>query len=73
MGKISVLKTATLESSLQEPDPDMALVHAGLGHAGGRPPVSLLAFLQEENLRLRIRVAELQEDTTALREALRHN
>jgi hypothetical protein len=73
MGKISVLKTATLESSLQEPDHDMNLVQAGLDHAGGRPPVSLLAFLQEENLRLRTTVAELQEDTTALRDALRRN
>jgi hypothetical protein len=51
----------------------MNLVQAGLDHAGGRPPVSLLAFLQEENLRLRTTVAELQEDTTALRDALRRN
>jgi hypothetical protein len=60
MGKISVLKTVALESSLQEP---------ALGR-DGCPTVSLLAFLQAENLRLRSKVAELQQDTTALREAL---
>jgi hypothetical protein len=62
MGKVSVLKTAGLESSLQGLD---------LGEAGC-PPVSLLAFLQAENLRLRTMVAELQQDTTALREKLLH-
>jgi hypothetical protein len=62
MGKISVLNTAGLESSLQGLD---------LGNSGCS--VSLLAFLQAENLRLRTRVAELQEDTTALREKLKHN
>jgi hypothetical protein len=63
MGKISVLKTATLDPALQEPD---------LGHAGC-PPVSLLAFLEAENLRLRARVAELRRDTIALRLELLHN
>jgi hypothetical protein len=63
MGKISVLNTASLEASLQGRD---------LGRAGC-PPVSLLAFLQAENVRLRTRVAELQKDTTALRERLKHN
>jgi hypothetical protein len=63
MGKVSVLNTAGLESSLQGMD---------LGNSGCLP-VSLLAFLQAENLRLRTRVAELQEDTTALREELKHN
>jgi hypothetical protein len=62
MGKISVFKTASLESSLQ-----------GLDLGRGCPPVSLLAFLQAENLRLRTKVAELQQDTTALREKLQHN
>jgi hypothetical protein len=57
------MKTAALESSLQEPD---------LGRARC-PPVSLLAFLLEENLRLRTMVAELQQDTTVLRNTLRRN
>lgn len=63
MGKISVLKTTGLESSLQQMEPGKS----------DCPPVSLLAFLQAENLRLRTRVAELRECTTALRDALRHN
>jgi hypothetical protein len=63
MDKISVLKTASLESSLHGLDLEKA----------GCPPVSLLAFLQAENLRLRTRVAELQQDTTALREKLQRN
>jgi hypothetical protein len=62
MGKISLLKTAALESSLQESDIEE-----------GSPPVSLLAFLQAENLRLRTRIAELQLHTTTLREALESN
>jgi hypothetical protein len=58
-----MLNAANLESSL-----------LGLDLGGARcPPVSLLAFLQAENVRLRTRVAELQEDTTALRERLKHN
>jgi hypothetical protein len=72
MGKISVLKTATLESSLHVSSlQDSSLQEPDLGQAGC-PPVSLLAFLQAENHRLRTRVAELQQDTTALREALQH-
>jgi hypothetical protein len=63
MGKVSVLNTAGLEPNLQELD---------LRNASDLP-VSLLAFLQAENLKLRTRVAELQEDTTALREKLKHN
>jgi hypothetical protein len=56
MGTISVLKTATVESSLPE---------LNYGKAGCQP-VSLLAFLQAENLRLKTQLAELQRDTTAL-------
>jgi hypothetical protein len=63
MGTVSILNTVNLASRLQQAD---------LGKVG-RPPVSLLAFLQAENLRLKTRVAELQHDTTALREALQHN
>jgi hypothetical protein len=63
MGTVSVLNTVNMASGLQQPD---------LGKPN-RPSVSLLAFLQAENLRLKIRVAELQHDTTALREALQHN
>jgi hypothetical protein len=63
MGKVSVLKTAGLEPSLQGLDLSQA----------GCPTVSLLAFLQAENLRLRTMVAELERDTTALREKLLHN
>jgi hypothetical protein len=63
MGTISVLKTVNLESSPQSHD------------RGTREcaPVSLLAFLQAENLKLRMKVAELQRDTTALRDALQHS
>jgi hypothetical protein len=57
MGTIAVLKTATVESSLPE-----------LDYRRGCQPVSLLAFLQAENFRLRNQVAELQRDTTALQE-----
>jgi len=63
MGTVSVLNTVNMASGLQQRD---------LGKVG-LPPVSLLAFLQTENLRLKTRVAELQHDTTALREALQHN
>ena len=63
MGTVSILKVVNMASRLPQPD---------LGKVG-RPPVSLLAFLQAENLRLKTRVAELQHDTTALREALQHN
>lgn len=63
MGTVLVLNTVNMASGLLQPD---------LGKAG-RPPVSLLAFLQAENLRLKTRVAELQHDTTTLREALQHN
>jgi hypothetical protein len=39
----------------------------------GSRPISLLAFLQAENRRLHNMVAELERDTTALREALQND
>ncbi len=56
MGTICVLKTANVESSLQE-------------QRSSCRPISLLAFLQAENRRLQNTVAQLQRDTMALREA----
>jgi len=61
MSTISVLKTANVESSLQE----------SRGRTGCRP-ISLLAFLQAENRRLQNTVAQLQRDTMALRETLQN-
>jgi hypothetical protein len=63
MGTVSVLKTVNMASGLRQPD---------VGNVD-QPPVSLLAFLQAQNLRLKTRVTELQCETTALREALQHN
>lgn len=62
MGTICVLKTANVEAVPQQKCA-----------AQGARPVSLLAFLRAENLRLQRAVAELERDTTALREALRDN
>ncbi len=59
MGTICVLKTVSVESSLQEPS---------RGRSSCRP-ISLLAFLQAENRRLQNTV----RDTMALREALQNN
>jgi hypothetical protein len=61
MGTICVLKTTNSESS----SPERSRGRSGAG------PVSLLAFLQAENLRLRNAVAQLERDTMSLREALR--
>jgi hypothetical protein len=63
MGTISVLKTTNAGTRLAERDRADEGAH----------PVSLLAFLQAENLKLQTVVAELERDTTALREALRRN
>lgn len=60
MGTICVLKTAHVAPGGSERD---------RGRCSTRP-VSLLAFLQAENIRLQNAVAQLQSDTTALREAL---
>ena len=62
MSTICVLKTANVESSLQE---------QSRGRSGCRP-INLLAFLQAENQRLQNTVAQLQGDTMALREALQN-
>jgi hypothetical protein len=61
MGTICVLKTANSESGSPE-------CKRGRSDSG---PVSLLAFLQAENLKLRNAVAQLESDTMVLREALR--
>jgi hypothetical protein len=61
MGTISVLKTVNSESA----SPERSRGRSGSG------PVSLLAFLQAENLRLRNAVAQLERDTMSLQEALR--
>jgi hypothetical protein len=63
MSTISVLKTANVESSLQE---------QSHGRSSCRP-ISLLAFLQAENRKLQDMVARLERDTMALREALQNN
>ena len=60
MSTICVLKTANVESSLQEQSRGRSSCH------------SLLAFLQAENRRLQNTVAQLQRDTIALREALQN-
>jgi hypothetical protein len=62
MSTICVLKTANVESGLQDQN------H---GRSGCRP-ISLLAFLQAENRRLQNTVAQLQRDTIALRETLQN-
>lgn len=63
MGTISVLKTANVEPGMPEQN------HGRTGASA----VSLLAFLQAENVRLKKTVAQLKRDTTALREALQDN
>jgi hypothetical protein len=63
MGTISVLKTAKVEPGMSAQD---------YGRSGASP-VSLLAFLQAENVRLRKAVTQLRRDTTALRESLQDN
>jgi hypothetical protein len=63
MSAISVLKIKNVESKLQ---------NRSHGKSSGQP-ISLLAFLQAENCKLRNVVAQLQLDTRALREALLKN
>ena len=63
MSTICVLKTANVESSLQE---------QSRGRSGCRP-INLLAFLQAENRKLQSMAAQLERETTALREALQNN
>ncbi len=59
MSGICVLKTANIESSLHDQS------HGRTGCS----PISLLAFLQAENRKLKNTVAQLQRDTMTLREA----
>jgi len=61
MSAISVLKTKNVEPRTQQ--------HHGKSEC---QPISLLAFLEEENCRLRNTVAQLEQYTMALREALQH-
>ena len=60
MGAISVLKIKNVEPGQKKQN---------LGKSS-YPPISLLAFLQAENCKLRNTVAQLERDTMALREAL---
>ncbi len=61
MSTICVLKTANLESSLQEQSRARSSCR----------PIRLLAFLQAENRRLQDTVAQLQRDTMALQRRCR--
>jgi hypothetical protein len=63
MSSIRVLTTPNVKSRLPE---------QSHGRSGCRP-ISLLAFLQAENCRLQNMVAQLERDTTALREALQNS
>ena len=62
MSTIRVLKAANVDSSLRESE-----------ERSGCRPISLLAFLQAENRKLQNTVAQLQQDTRALRAALQNN
>jgi len=61
MSTIRVLKAANVDSSLRESE------------ERGCRPISLRAFLQAENRKLQNTVAQLQQDTRALRAALQSN
>jgi hypothetical protein len=61
MSTICVLKIANAESNLGKPGPK---------RSSGCRPISLLVFLQAENRKLQKIAAQLERDTTALREAL---
>ena len=63
MSSISVLRPPNVKSSLQE---------RSHGRSECRP-INLLAFLQAENRRLQNMMAQLERDTTALREALQNS
>ena len=63
MSAISVLKTKNVESRPQEQNQGKS----------SSQPISLLAFLQAENCKLRKTVAQLALDTMALRKALQKN
>jgi len=59
MSAIWVLNTKNVESRQQKQS-----------HGTGCQPISLLAFLQAENCKLKHTVAQLEQHTLALREAL---
>jgi len=63
MSAISVLKVKNIESRQQD----------GNQETSDNQPISLLAFLEAENCRLRRTVAQLALDTMALREASQKN
>jgi hypothetical protein len=63
MSLICVLRSPNVKSRLQQ---------QGHERSDSRP-ISLLAFLQAENHRLRNMLAQLEQDTMALREALKNN
>jgi hypothetical protein len=60
MTSICVLGTPNLKSRLQKQNHGRSDSH----------PISLLAYLQAENRRLRNMVAQLEQDTMTLRDAL---
>jgi hypothetical protein len=63
MGPVCVLRIPNVKSRSPE---------QSQGRSDCRP-ISLLSFLQAENRRLRNMVAQLEQDTMALREALQNN
>jgi hypothetical protein len=63
MSSIFVLRTPNVKSRLQKQNHGRS----------DSPPISLLAFLQAENRRLQNMVAQLEQDTMALRQALENN
>jgi hypothetical protein len=63
MSAISVLRIKNVETRLQKQN---------YGKSSSQP-ISLLAFLEAENCKLRNTVAQLQLDTMVLREALQKN
>jgi len=63
MSAISVLKIKNVESGPQKQNQGKS----------SNQPISLLAFLQAENCKLRKTAAQLALDTMALREALQKN
>jgi hypothetical protein len=66
MNSVSVLKTGMLNRKTLD---SQSLKQDGAG--ANCQPISLLAVLKTQNLRLRQAVAELSLDTSALREALK--
>src|SRR5258708_18770453 len=68
MNSVSVLKPRTVGSRAV----DRQSHERGDGEPACRP-ISMLSFLEAENIRLRQAVVELSRDTTALRQALRKN